>query len=69
MSRKIFSSLLLAFIVALALLCVYYGTSFAPTLRHHDDEPVYASIVDASSNDPATSAVDSHFLKSFPVKI
>lgn len=32
LGRKIFSSLLVAFILALSILCLYYGTSFAPGL-------------------------------------
>ncbi|KAJ8461234.1 hypothetical protein OPV22_034160 [Ensete ventricosum] len=32
LGRKLFSSLLVAFILALSILCLYYGTSFAPGL-------------------------------------
>lgn len=35
MKQKLFSSILIAFVILLALLCVYYGTSFAPTLSSH----------------------------------
>ncbi|KAJ6794935.1 putative methyltransferase PMT9 isoform X1 [Iris pallida] len=69
LSRKLFSSVLVAFLVSVALLCVYYGTSFAP--GHNDSadpfssgsDPVYHSFVSeelpSSSSDP--------FLKSIPV--
>ncbi|XP_073011225.1 probable methyltransferase PMT9 isoform X1 [Typha latifolia] len=61
LKRKVFSSLLIASVVALGLLCLYYGTSFAP-----GGDPVFHTFADdpvlLSALLPSDLAV-----KSFPV--
>ncbi|XP_020081935.1 probable methyltransferase PMT9 isoform X2 [Ananas comosus] len=78
--RKLFSSLLIAAVVALGLLCFYYGTSFGPALRlrrrrrrdsasYDGADPVFHSFIgDSESTTPAFSTLPpNHVVKSFPV--
>ncbi|XP_073100455.1 probable methyltransferase PMT9 isoform X2 [Elaeis guineensis] len=78
LSRKLFSSLLIALIVSLGLVCLYYGTSFAPGLRRRDrhpadgSDPVFRSFIAATSDEdedlPSLSRdAPGLVIKSFPV--
>ncbi|PKA48875.1 putative methyltransferase PMT9 [Apostasia shenzhenica] len=72
LSRRLFSSLLIALIVALSLVVVFYGASFAPGLRISDDPTAVAAdgsdpVVSSSFEVSADSSHEPHFLKSFPV--
>ncbi|KAG0471913.1 hypothetical protein HPP92_016459 [Vanilla planifolia] len=67
LSRRLFSSLLVTLVVALALVVVYYGSSFAPGLRQSEDDASDAIFHPLVHTSFETSFADRHFVKSFPV--
>lgn len=65
LSRKLFTSLLITFIISLSMLCLYYASSFTPSLRNESKMSKFNSL--SISNDQNTILTSTHFPKSFPV--
>ncbi|XP_020589065.1 probable methyltransferase PMT9 [Phalaenopsis equestris] len=73
LSCRLFSSILIALLVALFLVVVYYGAYFTPGLRLTDDssadssDPVFRPLIHRSFDSSVDSSFYPHFLRSFPV--